>query len=171
MFGSVVKRQPFGDVPGFRRREGLIQRRHPVGVQIVQDHSNRRDVGICFIHQAAHMAGEVLFGAPLCHRHVPPGGQWFAGQEQVAGALQPIFVVLASQLSRLRWEGPPRVGQQLGGGLIESDHRPLGIEWLGLQVLDIPDMSHEVATHLGNAPLLLLPRLEDVIFRGKCTAS
>ena len=72
MLGRVVKLQPFGDAPGLRRRKGLIQRRHLVGVQIAQDHSDHRDVGICFVHQPAHLMGEVLFGAPFRYRYMPP---------------------------------------------------------------------------------------------------
>ncbi len=78
--------QPLGDAPRLRRRERLVQRRLAMGVQIVQDHSNHRDIRIGLIHQPAHLVGKVLLGAPFRYLYVPPPCQGFAGQEQVAGA-------------------------------------------------------------------------------------
>ena len=65
-----------------------------MGVQIVQDHSHHRDLWIGLIHQPAHLAGEVLHGAPLRNLHVAPTGHRFAGQEQVSSALPAVLVVL-----------------------------------------------------------------------------
>jgi hypothetical protein len=36
VLGSVVELQPLGNAPGLGRREGLVEGRWPVGVQIVQ---------------------------------------------------------------------------------------------------------------------------------------
>ena len=94
MLGGVVKLQPFGDTPSLRRRKGLIQRRLAVGIEVVQDHSYHRDVGIGLVHQPAHLMGKVLGGAPLGHRHMAPPRQGLAGQEQIAGPLPPVLIVL-----------------------------------------------------------------------------
>ena len=171
VLGSVVKLQPLGDAPRLRRRERLVQRRLAMGIQIVQNHSNHRDIRIGLVHQPAHLMGKVLSGAPLCYRHMPPPGHGFAGQKQVAGALPPVLVVLTSGLSGCRWDGWPGVGQHLGGCLIEADHWPLGVIGFCIEIQDILHVGHEVGAHLGNAPLLLLPRLEDVFFRCSRTVS
>ena len=49
MLGRVVKLQPLGDALSLWERKGLVQRRHPVGIQAIQDQTDHRNVGICFI--------------------------------------------------------------------------------------------------------------------------
>ena len=89
-----MKLQSFRNPPGLGRWEGFVQRCRAVGVQVVQDHSDYGYLGVRFIHQPAHLVGEVLHGAPLRNRHVPPAGQGLTGQEQVAGARPAVLVVL-----------------------------------------------------------------------------
>ena len=72
VLGGVVKLQPLGDAPGLRRWEGLVQGRCPVSVQIVQDRPHHLGFRVGFIHQPAHLVGEVLHGAPFGDRHMPP---------------------------------------------------------------------------------------------------
>ena len=97
-------------------------------------------------------------------RGVPslPAPAGLAGKEQVAGPGPQVLVVLPSGPSRGCWDGWTKVGQQLGGGLVETDHRPLRVIRLGVQIQDILHGGHEVGAHLRNTPLLLLPRLEGV---------
>ena len=49
MLGSVVELQPFGNAPGHGRREGLVKRRHPARVQIVENQPNHRDTVVGLI--------------------------------------------------------------------------------------------------------------------------
>ena len=116
VLGGVVELQPFGDPAGLGRWEGLVQGSCPVGVQIVQDHSHHRDLWIGLIHQPAHLAGEVLHGAPLRNLHVAPTGHRFAGQEQVSSALPAVLVVLPRRSPRLGWQrgtgGQPTTGSK-----------------------------------------------------------
>ena len=79
MLGCVVKLQPLGDAPRLSRRKGLVQRRHPMGVEVVENHPDHWDIGISFIHQPAHLMGEVPGGAPLGNRHMPPACQGLSG--------------------------------------------------------------------------------------------
>ena len=51
VLGGVVKFQPFGDPPGFGSREGLVQGRCPVSVQIVQDQPHHLGFRVGFIYQ------------------------------------------------------------------------------------------------------------------------
>ena len=162
MLGSVMKLQPLGDTPGLWGRESLVQRRHPVGVQVVQDQANHRDLRVSLVHQPAHLVGEVLGGAPLRHCHVAPARPGLAEQEQVAGALPPVLVVLPLRPPRLGGNRFPDVGQQLGGTLVETDHRPLRIVGFGIHVQHILHEGHHVRAHFGDTPLFLLPRLKGV---------
>ena len=163
--GGVVELQSPGNPPGFLSWESLVQRCPAMGVQIVQDDPYHLGFRVGFIHQPAHPAGEVLHRAPLGHCHLPPARQRLTGQEQVARALPPVFVVLPQRTSRPGRERRPGLGQQLGGCLVKADHRTLGIMGFLVQVQDILHVSHKFRAHLGNAPLLLLPRLESVFFR------
>ena len=141
--------QPFGYLPGFLGGEGLVQGRHSVDVQVVQDHPDHRNLRVGFIHQPAHLLGEILHGTSLGHRHVAPTGQRLTGQEQVAGSLPPVLVVLPLGQSRLRRQRGPGLGQQLGGSLVKADHRPLGVIGFGIEVQDILHMGYEVGAYLG----------------------
>ena len=165
VLGRVVKLQPPGNPPGLRRRESFVQGRRTMSVKVVHDHPHHRGLRVRFVHQPTHLMGEVLHGTPLGHRHLPPARQWLTGQEQVAGTLSPVLVVLPQRKSRPGRHRGPGLGQQLGGGLVKADYRPLGVIRFGVQVQDILHMGYEVGAYLGNAPLLLLPRLKDVFFR------
>ena len=113
MLGGVVKLQPFRNPSGRGRWERLVQRRRAVGVQVIQDQTHHRDLRIGFIHQPAHLKGEVLHRAPLGHRHLPPSCQRLAGQEQVSSALSAVPLFLPHRTSRLRRKG--RLGVSQGG--------------------------------------------------------
>ena len=119
---GVVELQPFRNPPGIGRWERLVQRRRAVGVEIVQDHPHHRDLDR--LHPPASASGgRSPAWWPLGHRHLPPPGQRLAGQEQIAGAFPPVFVVLPQGKSRPGRQRGPGLRQQLGGGLVKADHR------------------------------------------------
>ena len=165
VLGRVMKLQPPGNPPGFLSRESLVQRCPAMGIQIVQDNPYHLGFRVGFIRQPAHPAGEVLHRAPLRDRHLSPTRQGLAGQEQVAGTLPPVFVVLPQRKSRPGRQSGPGLRQQLGGCLVKANHRTLGIIGFGVEIQDILHVSHKFRAHLGNAPLLLLPRLKGVFLR------
>ena len=102
MLGRVVELQLLRNPSGFGRWEDLVQRSWPVGVQIVQDQPHHLNPWIGFIHQPTHLMGKILHSAPLSNRHLPPACQGFTGQEQIAGSLSAVLVVLPLRASRLR---------------------------------------------------------------------
>ena len=132
-----------------------------MGVQIIQNHPDHRDIGIGLIHQPAHLMPEVLGGAPLGNRHVPPAGQGLAGHGQIPGSLPPVLVVLTPRLSRLHGYGRTGAGQHLSGCLVAADHRLLGFVGFGVQVQDVLHAGHEVRAHLGNAPFFFCDGLRE----------
>lgn len=99
MLGCVVKFQPFGDAPSLRCGKDLLQGRNAVGVQIVQNQPDYRNMGIGLVHQPPHLLGEVLGGVPLGHAHISPPSQGLAEQEQVASPL-PAFLCAVRLWSR-----------------------------------------------------------------------
>ena len=170
--------QASGDAPSLRWREGPIQRRRPIRVQSFQNHSDHRYLWVGLVYQPAHLMSEVLHGTPLGDRHVAPARLGFTSEEQVAGAAAHVLVVLAPGTSRGRWQGRTGIGQQLGGTLVETDHRPGWVIGFGVQSLPrtgygvqhVLHVGHEVGAHLGNAPLLLPSRLE-FVFSGAAAPS
>ena len=114
-----------------------------MGIQIVQHHSDHRSIWVGLIHQPPHLVGKVFHGASLGDRHVSPAGQGFAGQEDVARTGAAILVILTPRLSRLHRNGRPGVGQQLSGGLIKADHRPVRVVGLSVQVQHVLHRRHE----------------------------
>ena len=149
MLGSKVKLQLFDNASGFRCWEGLIQGSPVMGVQIVQDHPHLLHIGVGLVHQPAHPVGKVLPGALLRYFYMPPARQGFTGHEQIAGSFPPVLLVHPLRLPRLGRQWFPDAGQQLGGTLIEADHRPLGGVGFGVQVQDILHVGHKVGAHLG----------------------
>ena len=138
-----------------------------MGVQIIECDPHHLGLWIGFIHQPTHLMGEVLYGAPLGHRRLPPARQRLTGQEQVARPLPPVLLVLTPGTSRPGRQRGPGLGQQLGGGLVKADYRPLGVIGFGVQVqhvLHVGHVGHEIRAHLRDAPLRLPPRLESVFF-------
>ena len=104
--------------------------------------------------------GEVLHGAPLGDRHMAPATARLVGQKQIAGAGPHVFVVLAPRTSGLCRQWHPGFGQELGGCLVEAEHRPGRVIELSVEVQYILHGRHELPAYLGDAPLLLPPRLE-----------
>ena len=106
-----MKLQAFHDASGLSRREGFVQGRHAVGVQIVQDDPDHGGVGIGCVHQPAHLVGEVLHGAAFGDGDVAPASPGFAEQEEVAGAAPAVLVVPVSTGQALA-SGSSRLGGQ-----------------------------------------------------------
>ena len=113
-FGGVVKLQAFHDTSGLGGGKGLVKGSHAVDVQVVRDDTDDWRVRVGYVHQASHLAGEVLHGAPLRDGHVGPAGPGIAGQEDVAGATT-ILVVLAPRSARLWRQRLSHISLQLKG--------------------------------------------------------
>ncbi len=142
-----------------------------MGVQIVQDHSNHRDIRIGVIHQTAHLVGKVLPGAPLCYRQMAPASAVFTSEEQVARACPLVFVVLTPRSHGLCRQWRSGFGQEPSGGLVKTDHWPLRVIGLGVEVQHVLHGRQELAAYLGHALLLFTPRLERVLFSRRRTVS
>ena len=95
---------------------------------------------------------------------MPPARQGLAQHEQVSGAIALVLVIVSLPSCRLGRDRRPLFRQQLLGGLVETDHRALWVIGFRVKVQHILHTRHKLGAHLGNTPLLLLPRLETVFF-------
>ena len=98
------------------------------------------------------------------------GSLGLAGEEQVTGPSLGVLLVLPFDPARGCREGRANISQQLGGGLVEADHRPPGTAGFGVEVQYILHGRHELPACRGDAPRLLAPRLERV-FSGAAALS
>ena len=113
--GVVVELQPFPNPPG-----SLGQSRSKDATRWVfrlSYHPDHRNLRVGFIHQPAHLLGELLhrtsFGPPHAARRL-------AGQEQVAGSLPTVLVVLPAHPA-----GPQRrAGSRPATGWRSRQSRP-----------------------------------------------
>ena len=76
------------------------------------------------------------------------------------GPLSAVPVALPQGDPGSRGSGDRASANQRGGGLVKLDRPTLGVLWLGVQLQHVLHVGHELGTHLGDAPFLLLPRLE-----------
>ena len=160
MFGGVVKLQALQDPPCLRRVKGFVQRRRPVGIQVVQHHTNLLRLGVGLVRQPPHLVGEVPHPTSLGDRHMAPTPQWLAEHEQITGAVAPVLIVEPLSPSRPGWERYATLPNELSGGLIKTDRRSLGVVGLLIQVQDILHGRYKLCAHRWNAPLLPLPGLQ-----------
>ena len=162
VYRSVMELQAFGDAPRFGWLEGIVQRTQLVSVEIVQHQPYRIGVRICLINQPSHLMSEVHSSALLGHLDMPPTGFRLTEHEQVAGPVSLVLVVISFHPTRLGPDSGPLISHQLLGCLVEADHGMVRVVVLMVQVQHILHSSHELPAHLGDAPLLLLPRFEFV---------
>ncbi len=126
MLGRAVKIQTPGNPAGLSRRKALIQRGLAAGIEVVQHNSYHRRIRVSLVCQPAHLLGEALGGAPLRYRHMPSARQWLAEEEQVAGALPPVLVILPPGFPGLRRKG--QHGRRPATGWRSRRNRPLASE-------------------------------------------
>ena len=101
VLGGVVELLPLGNASRLRRAKDILQRCWAMGVQVVQHQKDYRYLGVCFIHRPPHLVAEILGGTTFLHYYTPPILPRIAEQEQVAGTLPPVLIVLPPRAPRL----------------------------------------------------------------------
>ena len=84
----------------------------------------------------------------------------FDRQQNAAGALALVVMIVMPGLARLHGDGHQHVAQKLKGHFIVADH---GMQWVARLLIEVQQVfhAHEVlAVHDADAPLLLQPRLK-----------
>ena len=97
---------------------------------------------------------------PRAHRPRTGSGYSPSGTRSPAAAAVPAGVAAGAGF-----------GQQPGRGLVKADHWPFRVIGFGVEVQHVLHLGHELRAHRGDAPLLLLPRLEGVFLRRLRTPS
>jgi hypothetical protein len=78
-----------------------------------------------------------------------------------------VFVIVARTLAGFRRHRHTRLADELAGRLVEADDRPIGVGRLRVELQHIFHSGDVLGVELGNAPHLLLPRLE--VYLGEAT--
>ena len=172
VLGSVVELQPLGNAPGLRPPGRSRKARPSDGCSELSKTSR-----ITGTSGYASSTSQRIWWAKSCmvRRFViatwrqPRRGSQARNRLRVPRPL--VFVVLTPRPPGLCWQRFPDVGQQLGAGLVKTDHRPLRIVGLGVEIQHVLHGRHELSTYLGDAPLFLEPRLERVFFSRRRTVS
>lgn len=93
MFRRVEARQLLANPACLRRREGFVDRRRLMGIEVVQDHPDYLSIGRALIDEPFHRRGKVLPRAPLGDREVTPTRLRFAAPEEMGRAMALVFIV------------------------------------------------------------------------------
>ncbi len=164
MLGRVVELQPSRQFTGLLCWKGFIQRRHFMGIQIVQHHPDHRRVRIKF-SDMLHAVREFDFGPPRGDVHLPKTAFRFADHHQIADAFPFIAGVIAGRLTGLRRERLADFRNELLRTFVETHNRAQRIVGFFIKVQHVFHRRDKFSTHLGNAPLLLLPGFESVFLK------
>lgn len=114
------------------------------------------------IGEIAHTVGKIG-GAPLGDCHLAPGSVSVEEDEQIGGAVAPVFVVVALQPSRCGRDRLAHLADELRRAFVEAHDRPLRIGRLGIEVEHILHARDILRIDLRDAPHVLAPGLEVVL--------
>jgi len=134
-----------------------------MGRQIVLHDADAGGLGTVDIDKVAHAMGVVLCRAPFGDFDLSPRPVDVEEDKQIDGAVATVLVVVAFELARLDRDGLADLADELHRGLVEADHRALGIGRFGIEVEHVFHARHILAVDLGNAPHVLAPRFESVL--------
>lgn len=115
------------------------------------------------IDQIAHAFGEVSRGSLVCYLHMTPGIVHVEQYAQIGCAITPIFAIVTLGLTRCHRDRLAYLADQLGRAFIKTNHRPLWIGFLGMEIEDILLPGDVGAVHLWNAPHVPTPGLQVVL--------
>ena len=135
-----------------------------MGGEVIEDDADALGLWEVDIYELAGPGGEVVSGATIGDLDPAPRAMGIDEDEEIDGAVAAILVVEAlggpSGCGRDRLA---RFADELGGPFVEADHGPLRVKLLGIEVEHILHAGDVLGVDLGDAPHVLLPRLEMVL--------
>ncbi len=144
------------DAAGLGGRKGLVESAGGMDRQIVLHDTDAGGLGVMDI--------DIIHGgAPFGDFDLAPGPMRIEGDEEIDGAVATVLVIVTLALSRLRWDRPAHLADELDGGFVEADQRPLGITRFSVEIEHIFHAGDVFAIDMGNAPRVPTPRLEVII--------
>jgi len=172
VLGRVVDVEPIGNPLRLGRREGLVERRDGVGVELIHHQHDCVGSGIVDIDQLLDAVCPIHSRAPRGHGDVPSAAQRLTDEEEIGDASSGVFGVVAGGLSRRARERFMHVTEQLGERLIQTDLREAGIIGARIDIKHVLYAGDKGRTLLGwDAPTLLQPWLERAFFNVRRTNS
>src|SRR5208337_3956903 len=163
VLGRVVELKPPEHAARFGRWECGVESGRGVGGEVVEDDANALGLWEGDIDELAHAKGEVVSGAMISDLDPAPRAMGIEEDEEIDGAVAAILVVEALEPSGCGRDRLARFADELGGAFVEADHRPLRVKLLGIEVEHILHAGDVLGVDLGDAPHVLLPRLEMVL--------
>ena len=124
VFGGVVDLQALGQGERLGGFERLVERADAVGVEVVHDQHHGLGVGVVDGEQPLDLVGPVDLGASGLGVDVAPAAQRLDPDEDRAGAVADVLVVLAAVPARRGGDRVAGVVEELVGLLVHADHRP-----------------------------------------------
>jgi hypothetical protein len=121
MFGRGMELHPLQDASRLCRREGFLQGRRRVRVQIILHDADAVGLRIDLIHQPANAVGIVELGAVLCHLDMVPAGKGVDEEKQIGRAQALVRVIDPLRLSWLHWLWRPHMGLGDHEFFVEAD--------------------------------------------------
>src|SRR5215475_2747508 len=163
VLGGVVEFQASQTASCFGGRECLVEGGGGVGWEIVLHDADVLHVWIVQIDEVAHALGVIFCCSALRHLDLAPGSMHVEDDEQIGGSLALVFAVIPFKPAGSGRHWLPDLADELGGALVETDHRARRIGLLGIEVEHVLHAGDVIGIDLRNAPHVLAPRLE-VIF-------
>src|SRR5947208_9265498 len=114
------------------------------------------------IDEFAHALGIVLRRPPLSYLDLTPGPMHVENDEEIDSAVTAILVVVPFELAWRGGDWLAHLADELNRTFVETDHRPLGIWHLGIEVEHIFHAGDVFTIDLRNAPHVLTPGLEAI---------
>ena len=148
----------------FGRWESGVESGSGVGGEVIEDDADALGLWeVVDIDEFALAKGEVVSGATISDLNPAPRAMGIDEDEEIDGAVAAILLVEALEPSGCGRDRLARFADKLGGAFVEADHGPLRVMLLGIEVEHILHAGDVLGVDLGDAPHVLLSRLEMVL--------
>jgi len=155
-----------GNTPGPSRFKASLQCGWGMGVGVIRYEHNLLDIGILFLDQDAQLFGAVRHNAPFSDMFPALAGEQYHGQEEAAGPLACVLIVLPLRVTRRHGQSAVRSRIVLFADLNQADDRTLGIAGTCADREHVSQRGHSLRRRFVDAPGLHRPPLE-FVFLGR----
>src|SRR5579859_4078236 len=164
MLRGIMHLQALPKSLGFLRLKRLIQAGCCMRVQMIHHQANTLGLGIDLINQPADGCREIQPGASLGHFQTTETRLGFNEDKQVGGPQPLIFIIAASGRPWFERQWLAYLPMHDQWFLVKADHWLAFLIGLSIQMQDLLHRGNLLCIYSGNAPLLMLPRLQFIFF-------
>ena len=156
--------EPLRQAPGLGRREGVVERRQFVDVEVVHDEDDA-PVREMNVGEVPEHSGEVLSGSPVGDLHMPPAVQGRRQHEEVGRSVALVLEVAGGGPAGLRGQRCPGLLRLLPRCLVKTDEHLVVGQVPAVRVEDVLHRADDVGVLFRRyAPALAQPGLDVVFF-------